>query len=410
MAKGISISVASDTRDFLRGVKSGVLEPLEDVSDALKDVERESDTAGSALEDAMRDGQRKTEDAADEVKDLKDALRDAERNAKDLGRAGKDAGDDTRDGMRRAEEGVEEFRDEANSTAREAAASFDGSAESIGDAFQEIAANAFVGFGPAGAVAGLAAAGGIGLATAAFTAHDEAMELSRERTAEWAQAYIEAGSSRLTMAQLISRTESILTDSTAMQEARDNAAEWGVSVNTAVAAMAGDVAAFEDVQAGLLERQQELADFSQNPDNLPYGLFQQQLQDMSVDVRNGEEALTALQSEMEGGADAAAIFSEYLRTAALTTEGATVAVNEFGDSVYTLPDGAQIIIDAETGQASTDIGNVAFQTNQLDGQSATVTATAVVAQAESILANLVRNRSATITAHIRDQRGVSIPV
>jgi hypothetical protein len=69
-------------------------------------------------------------------------------------------------GTRRAEDSLGEFKDEANSTAKEAAASFDGSADSIADAFQEVAANAFVGFGPAGAAAGLAVALGLGTAIA----------------------------------------------------------------------------------------------------------------------------------------------------------------------------------------------------------------------------------------------------
>lgn len=153
---GIRIPFIAEVSDFLRGKRS-VTEGLEDVVDSLDDVG-----------DAGEDLERKFKDVFDTVQ-------------RDSKRAGKDMGDSITDGARRAGEGVDDFKDEANSTAREAAASFDGSAESIGDAFQEVAANAFAGFGPAGAAAGLAAAAGIGLAIQSLQqAADEANELTQD--------------------------------------------------------------------------------------------------------------------------------------------------------------------------------------------------------------------------------------
>lgn len=168
MAKGISINFLADVRDFLKGTKN-VEDELDDVADSLDDVAKEGDQATEKLEDSFRD------------------------LAKATKKAGDDVGDNMKRGFKKAEDGAQEFRDEANSTAKEAAASFDGSAESIVDAFQEIAANAFAGFGAAGALAGLAAAAGIGVASAAILDAEENAKEAQARVAELGKAFIESG-------------------------------------------------------------------------------------------------------------------------------------------------------------------------------------------------------------------------
>jgi hypothetical protein len=73
---------------------------------------------------------------------------------------------DVRGDMKRAGGALDEFKDEAGSSGREAAASFSGGFGDITDFVQETAANALGGLGPIGAAAGVAAAAGIGLLTA----------------------------------------------------------------------------------------------------------------------------------------------------------------------------------------------------------------------------------------------------
>jgi len=165
---GISINFLADVKNFLRGTKN-VEDELDDVADSLDDLARDGDQATEKLEKSFRD-------LANETK-----------------QAGDDIGRDFKRGTREAAEGVSELKDEANSTAREAAASFDGSAESIVDAFQEVAANAFAGFGPAGAVAGLAMAAGIGLAVKGFQDNEAAADELKQKVSELTQQYIEAG-------------------------------------------------------------------------------------------------------------------------------------------------------------------------------------------------------------------------
>lgn len=172
MAKGIVINFLSDVRDFLRGTDD-VEEALDDVADSLEEVAKDGDKAAEKLADSFKDN-----------------LKEASRAARE---AGDGIGQDLNRGTKRAQEGLGELRDEANSTAKESAASFDGSAESIIDSFQEIAANAFAGFGPAGAIAGLAAAAGIGVASAAILDAEEKARAAKDRVGELGLAIIESG-------------------------------------------------------------------------------------------------------------------------------------------------------------------------------------------------------------------------
>ena len=212
----INIDIAANTRDFQRATKdverglSGVADSLDDL---VRDTERSADRAGDALgdgfKDAARDVKRSTDDLGDDIargvkdgtKKAEDSTEKLERSFKELATTAKRETSDLGDGMGKsvkkgtdeAGEGLGEFKDEANSTAREAAASFDGSAASIGDAFQEVAANAFAGFGPAGALAGLAAAAGIGIAFSQMERGKEETEAFNEKVSELGQELIETG-------------------------------------------------------------------------------------------------------------------------------------------------------------------------------------------------------------------------
>lgn len=261
MAKGISIGIGADTRDFSSAVSRGVLEPLEDVQDALKDVDRQGRDLD--LEDTMRDSQRATARLKDENEELADAIRKA-------GRRGRDFGDDVRRGTRdaergidRAKAGVEDFKDEANSTAREAAASFDGSAESIGDAFQEVAANAFAGFGPAGAAAGLAAAAGLGVVTTVLNDQKAAADEFKAAIRDAYKEAVEEGRTYLDEAQIIAEVNSIIFDpdnESIYEQARRDAETLGVEVTDLLRAQAGDQQAVNDLLDIAKVRAEEMAD------------------------------------------------------------------------------------------------------------------------------------------------------
>lgn len=347
MAKGIDLSIAADTRSAMSAINRGLIDPLEDVSELLETVGKEGDSAGDDIEKGMRDAQRRTDDAADEIRKLRDELNKA-------GRAGKKTGDDIDDGFNRAEQGAQEFKEEANQTAREAAASFDGSAESIGDVFQELAANAFGGFGPAGAVAGIAAAAGIGMAISGFEQVGEAEAESRQRAADWAQAYVEAGGKILTTAITTAKVMEIATNPEMYTKATENAKNWGVDVSTAINAMAGESWALNAVNDSLVSSADKINEEMREV-GLQYDWTSESMTDLTTRTANGQRAFDELTGEMQRGAEQADALSQSLRNTAENTEGAITTVDEFGDHVTALPDGTTIYVDAETGQATTDL-------------------------------------------------------
>jgi hypothetical protein len=169
--KGVSVKLNADESGFVKAVKNSE-ESLEDLQKGLDDL---------------------TKDGADNVDKLEEKFSDTIKSVKDLGDASESSLRKTKRGADDAGDGMQDLKREANSTAKEAAASFDGSAESIVDAFQEVAAQAFEGFGPAGAIAGLAAAAGIGLAMSAFSDFQEQQKRMAELAAELGEQYIESG-------------------------------------------------------------------------------------------------------------------------------------------------------------------------------------------------------------------------
>lgn len=355
MAQGFVINALLNASRFLRGVKD-MDDALDDLEGALEDAQDEVDRLDRDGEKAFENVADATDDAADEANTLEKRLRDVRDAAKDAGKAGDDAGDDIRSGFKRAEGGLSEFKDEANSTAREAAASFDGSAESIGDAFQEVAANAFSGFGPAGAVAGIAAAAGIGLAVAGFEAVSEAQAASEEAIAEWADAFIEAGDKVLSAGITAAKFQEIITDPEKFKEAQKNAEDWGVSIETAVAAMSGNAGAIDDVRASV----DRLGDaYEEAREKAPpideFGNVNGVLLEQEQAYLRAAGSLSKLTGEMEAGQQRADLLNRYYEDLINSAEGATKEVDELGNAVYTLPDGTTIFVDAETKQATQNV-------------------------------------------------------
>lgn len=349
----LSIDIAANTRAAQRDVKD-LSKALDDTSEALDDLARDSTRSGDKVEASFRDMIRAAGKADDAVKSI---------------------GGTSRRSFDEAKEGAEEFKDEANSTAREAAASFDGSAESIADMFQEVAANAFAGFGPAGAVAGLAAAAGIGLAVSGFEAMNEAEQASRERAAEWADAYVEAGGRILNASQLVEKARAIVTDEEQYATAQQNAKDWGVTESVALLAMAGDTNALTEARESLSEKEATVSAALEKTGGDIRGLSYD-MRTMREDVSAGGESLSALTGEMDTGAQQADVYSTSLRLLADRTEGATRKVDEFGDTVVTLPGGKQIYIDAETGKATESVDAIERKIYGIPDGSSTVKVTA----------------------------------
>lgn len=341
--KGVVFPIAADTSGFAKAVKAGVIEPTEDAIDALKDLGRAGGDV-EQVEDGFKDAQRATKDYEDEIKDLS---RTVDRETKSMGR---DIGRNTEEGTDRAKRGLDEVKSESASTAKESAASFDGSAESIGDSFQEIAANAFSGFGPAGTAAGLAAAAGIGLVIKGFEDAGEAREASEEEIAAWADAFIEAGGRVLNASQIAASAQEVITDPEKWKAAKKNAELWGVSVETAVLAASGHAPSLDAVSDSLDRQRDAYKEMSSDLDTTS----EQRDKELGR-LADANKAYVTLADGIEQGRAASSVYSEALQNLVSTTKDATVQTDELGNKVYSLPGGKQILIDAKTGEATENL-------------------------------------------------------
>ena len=310
MGKPFKLSILSDFRDLLRGTKDAS-EGFDDLADSLDDVAKEGDDSADKL-----------------ARSFKDALGDVKKETKTTGKA---IADDLDDGAKKAGESMAEFKDEAGGAAREAATSFDGSAESITDIFRDVAANAFAGFGPAGAAAGIAVAAGIGLAIAALEQAAEKAAESKDNVITLAQELSEVdGNPRaLDWATRLRERLTEVTDNkewwefwqsepqTRLEQWTASAERYGVRMSDITRGLAGDQASLGDV-LGNLDRQiaeQEAAMLAAGTATSEYGLA-------AVDTA---APLRAFRDELVAEGDAA-------RQAAEMNGDLTAAVTGIGDA------------------------------------------------------------------------------
>lgn len=329
-----------------------------DVAKGAKDAEKAMALLEDAVEDAATGG-------AKDVDKLEDALKDVQRQAKrtrddldDVGDKARDAGNDGADGFRKLGDAGEEVSGELKQNLGETFSSFRGDLEDLPQLAQDVFG------GLAGSVdsltwsLGLAgAAGAIGLIVAGFQAAQEEGEKSAERAADWADAYIEAGGRALSFDQQAAKVRAILTDPEMYKTATKNAELWGLSVEDAVAAMAGSVSAIDEAQAGIDRMRAGADELAASGATVTdeFGNITTAGSDLAGMAINGQIALDQLKGEMDRGAESAGVMSRWLIDAARATEGATEAVDEFGDTIISLPDGHKVYIDAETGQATENV-------------------------------------------------------
>lgn len=339
----IEIGIASETGAFRKGVQSGIIEPLEDAQKALDDLATSRGPDG--LERDMRDAQRQTEKLKDETERSADAI---EREFKRAYRESKQSADDGLTGMSRK---TEEVSGELKQNLGETFSSFRGDLEDLPQIAQDVFGGIAAGAGTVTASLGLAGiAGAIGLVIGGLAQAQEEQRKNEEAANDWADAYQQAGGRVLDTASIISRGQKILRDQ--QEDIAKNAELWGVNESTALAAMAGSQSALEEVRNSLagmtdeMERQQNLEMQDE------WAEYSSELTELQRKVYDGTASFDQMNARMDEGAAKANTWSFFLRDVANSTEGATRTVDEFGDTVVTLPDGKTIYIDAETGQAT----------------------------------------------------------
>jgi hypothetical protein len=332
----VEIDFLSNERDVVRGA--------EKMADTFEQV-------GDSLDDVARDGERSTERLEASFRDLSNTVQRESRSI------GTDIGDNSRRGFGRAREAVREFKGEVVQNLGEVASSFDGSVEGIADGFQGLAGGASVGLiamgGPIAAVgAALAAVGFIG--GAMFTQLAEDTEKNKQAVANWAGAYIAAGGTILSASQLAAEAQAIATDPDRYAAAKQNAEDWGVTVATAMRAMAGDATALTVVQGNLNDRTEEaarlLAVQEEQVDANAAAAY-----DLDDATRRGADSLGALHDAMSAGEAIARDTSDALLEIVASASEATLEVDALGNQLYTLPDGTKIVVHADTGLASQSV-------------------------------------------------------
>lgn len=383
-----------------------------DVAKGAKDAEKAISNLGDAVEDVGG--------SARDVDKLEDSLKDVQRQAKrtrddldGVGDKARDAGRDGSDGMRKLGDTSNEVSGELKQNLGETFSSFRGDLEDL----PQLAQDVFGGLAGSvdsmtGSLALAGGAAGIGLLIAGFQAIQEEEQKRKERVAEWVQAYIDGLSTMTDAVANFASVEEIYTDGDRYAEAKKNAEDWGVSVSTAVNAMAGDAAALAIVNDTLTASEDRV---SEAVDNLKGGRLaglsqdMRQLRQSTIDGRDAYEALTGEMSEARSIAEQ---YSQSLISIAQGATSATKEVDELGNTVYTLPDGQKIMIDAETGQATDDItrfkGDADGVIDSLNGRDVTLSVNAAVAEAERAVNNFItknNGKSFTLNGRVRVDSG-----
>jgi len=339
MAGGYTVGIASETKAFKQGIESGVIDPLEDAQKEL--LELGKNRGPEQLERALKDAENATDRLKDETKDTARAI---EQEYRDSYRKLKSSSDD---GIGHAKEGVQDFKQEAQQSARETAASFDGSFESIADFAQEVAANAFSGFGPAGTAAGLAIAAGLGVAVDQFNKIDEASKDALQSAYDFAYGIGAA----FDAADKVSAVASWTSDQEKFKQVLDLTAASGWDQVDVIDAL---------VEGGtkLDSLTQAYADGA-NAAGLTVGRMQEL-----------DAVLPSIEKGLDEGAEAARAQAEYLYKLSQDAGQATGEVDALGNTIVKLPGDVEVSINAETKTATTDIQRVEDKVNNLpDGHS-----------------------------------------
>lgn len=360
MGRPIEIPIIADVDAFIRGT-SNVAEALDEVSDSLDDVGKAGsdagDKAGEGLSDGVKQGvdeiERFISNAADDIarrfgegleagrpydkliEDAQRATREVAKeadqmadqvkgSAEEMERAFKDAfdaadkgsgggspfkkiGNDADEGFDKARKGVDDFKQSSQESAEEVASSFDGSFESIGDGAQEVLSEAFAGFGPAGAAAGLAAAAGLGVVIGAFQKAKEEAQESRDRIGDLVGTFLDVGAAG--SQELGSIAERLGEVAAETEEGKRSIADWqelahelGLAWTDVARAVGGDMEATREVLAGLAEEEERLIEIREREIALgdeASSLRTSQTEEQLEQNRSIQEDLKGIQTEWE---------------------------------------------------------------------------------------------------------------
>lgn len=334
----ISIGIASDTRAFATGVRSGVLEPLEDVEKALEGVERAGDDANAELVGGFKGAQRATKDLERENRDLADTI---QREARKSSRAIRDIDDDGLQGFR---DGVRNTKEEAIQNFSEVASSFDGSMTGAIDGVQ-------------GTLGGLAAAlggpvglalGGLGLI--AGTVASQWATSADQVSQDWREMYddmVESGANFLSQDLINQRIQDIAADQGKLNTAIEEGRATGNDYLTVIRAQAGDMDALREVLTnarGELEAQNTAQDqfIAKN------GEESAAIADKQGQLEILIEKYSRMISSQDGSAAAADAARRAMDESAAANGRTADSLDRVTNSANAVPDGKTVTIGVDT--------------------------------------------------------------
>ncbi|MDJ1115385.1 hypothetical protein [Microbacterium dauci] len=367
MASVHEIGIAANTREFDEGIRSGVVKPLGDAEEAFTDL-------ATAAGRASQDGARSLDKLEDELRDVQKASKRADDSMRDLGDGGKR-------GFDRVKGGASELSQEMGQNLGEAVSSFRGDMSDLGQVGQDTLgglAATLAGAGPAGLVGAAAlAAGAVGLGavTASLQEADEKQQALAESAAEWASAYQESAGKIVSASHVVAEVQDIATNEERYKQAKQNATDWGTDVATAMRAMAGDATALEVATSSLNDKQREWGEVlreTSTGSGMSYdkSTMTAEQRELGQEIARGTEAL-GLQSEaMRLGKEQAENASRALYDYATSAGTATDKTDDLGNTIYKLPDGKEIVIDADAKTAHEDLD--ALEQRELAEKTVTV--------------------------------------
>jgi len=279
----------------------------------------------------------------------KRAVDEVTSSTEDLGTAsddaGKQMGDGISDGASRAGDSMSELGNIAKDVLE---GDFSGAAQS--------AAGALSLLGPVGVAAGAAAALGIGVITSTIQQQQEEADKLKERLSDAYSAAAEAGQAYIDTASVIANTHDLMFNTDRAEEwqkVQDTQKETGLEMSTLLKANAGDLEALAIVTGRVAEENRKAADAGEEANVFldAGGTKIQKLTDYWTKL--GTES----KSQSQKSADSIRYTNDLLREQIDAAQGATKEVDELGNELYTLPNGDQILIDVETGQATKDLHN-----------------------------------------------------
>lgn len=352
---GISINVLADVRDAVRGADN-VADAMEQVADVLKDIADEGGDTTDRMERDFRDLSRTADRESDQLRDkFRQAYRDVKRSS-----------DDTKDvaikntrkmGEQAGEVGQEIRQNLGEGIANAARGDFESLADTIGDTF----GGAVAGIGGIGSAA-VAAAGALGLGAIVATigAISEESTKLKEQVAEnfrdMASEGVEAWESTQSQMQR-------LTDAYAdhEDEIKRIAELTGLSFEVVAGAWAGVPDKVDTVNRAYGDMVSELEN--------TFGVTREGV-DATVD---GWERVMRPLTNVQEGYDKARQKARLLEDAQsrmwLRTiddaKTATFQTDKFNNKLVSLPSGEQVVIEAETGRATTNLNRFKGDVNKL---------------------------------------------